>query len=413
MKKAHKQQQKKKTSKLRVAFLHPDLGIGGAERLVVDAGLALQSKLCDVTMFTSHHDRTHCFPETLGRLPVRVYGDWMPRHIFGKFHILFAVLRSLWLALALWVTCGSRGFDVLVVDQVSACVPLLRLLMRAKILFYCHFPDKLLSTRKSLFKRIYRLPFDLLEEFSTAMAHRVAVNSNFTAETFAREFPHIHSHPCVIYPSINCSKYDEVPPETTCPLPELPREATIFLSINRFERKKNVMLALEAFNLLLKEKIEWPNPLVLVIAGGHDPRVSENVEYLAELTKRAKELGILSQVIFVPNFTDVQRNYLLKQCVCLLYTPSHEHFGIVPIEAMYCRVPVVAVNNGGPLETVIDKETGFLCNSTPQDFARAMFTIAEDLKAAKAMGEAGRQMVIDRFSFASFADQLHSAVTSL
>lgn len=35
---------------LKIAFLHPDLGIGGAERLIVDAAVALQQKGHDVTM---------------------------------------------------------------------------------------------------------------------------------------------------------------------------------------------------------------------------------------------------------------------------------------------------------------------------------------------------------------------------
>ena len=51
---------------LNVAFVHPDLGIGGAERLVIDAGVALQQKGHNVQMFTAHHDRHHCFPETTG-----------------------------------------------------------------------------------------------------------------------------------------------------------------------------------------------------------------------------------------------------------------------------------------------------------------------------------------------------------
>ena len=48
-------------------------------------------------------------------------------------------------------------------------------------------------------------------------------------------------------------------------------------------------------------------------------------------------------------------------CHALLYTPSGEHFGIVPLEAMHCRLPVVAVNDAGPKESVADGITGFLC----------------------------------------------------
>lgn len=45
----------------------------------------------------------------------------------------------------------------------------------------------------------------------------------------------------------------------------------------------------------------------------------------------------------------------------LLYTPDREHFGIVPLESMQMGLPVIAVNSGGPTETIAHKETGFLC----------------------------------------------------
>lgn len=58
---------------LRVAFVHPDLGIGGAERLVVDAAVGLQSRGHSVVMYTSHHDPGHAFEETRdGTLKVKV-----------------------------------------------------------------------------------------------------------------------------------------------------------------------------------------------------------------------------------------------------------------------------------------------------------------------------------------------------
>lgn len=47
----------------RVLFIHPDLGIGGAERLVIDAAVGLQSLGHKVLIVTSHFDRAHCFSE--------------------------------------------------------------------------------------------------------------------------------------------------------------------------------------------------------------------------------------------------------------------------------------------------------------------------------------------------------------
>ena len=44
----------------------------------------------------------------------------------------------------------------------------------------------------------------------------------------------------------------------------------------------------------------------------------------------------------------------------MLYTPANEHFGIIPCEAMYCGLPVLARDSGGPTETVVEGETGWL-----------------------------------------------------
>lgn len=46
-----------------IVFFHPDLGIGGAERLVVDAAVGLQNRGHKVVVFTNHCDPGHCFDE--------------------------------------------------------------------------------------------------------------------------------------------------------------------------------------------------------------------------------------------------------------------------------------------------------------------------------------------------------------
>ena len=56
----------------------------------------------------------------------------------------------------------------------------------------------------------------------------------------------------------------------------------------------------------------------------------------------------------------------------MLYTPTMEHFGIVPIEAMSLGVPVIAINNGGPRETIKNGETGYLCEDMSKDWANKM-----------------------------------------
>lgn len=54
---------KTKAQNKSIVFFHPDLGIGGAERLVVDAAVGLQNRGHKVVIFTSHCDPAHCFDE--------------------------------------------------------------------------------------------------------------------------------------------------------------------------------------------------------------------------------------------------------------------------------------------------------------------------------------------------------------
>ena len=102
--------QTKRQRRKSIIIIHPDLGIGGAERLILDAALALQSRGHSVTIYTSHRDRAHCFEEARDEtLDVRVRGNTVfPSHVAGRFHVLMATLRQLHLTVS--VLRERRGF---------------------------------------------------------------------------------------------------------------------------------------------------------------------------------------------------------------------------------------------------------------------------------------------------------------
>lgn len=394
---------------VRVLFLHPDLGIGGAERAVIDAALALKSKNHEVQFVTAHHDPSHCFQETKdGTLKVTCVGDWLPRKVFGRFYALCAYIRMIYAAFYV-VVSPSMQFDVVFCDQISACIPVL-LLSAARILFYCHFPDMLLTSRKSFLKTLYRKPIDKLEEYTTGMAHKVLVNSHFTAGIFKETFKSLgHVQPAVLYPIPDFNALNKAFDNEF--VEKLPSKPFLFLSINRYEKKKNISLAIKAFEKLVEK--HGTSNVHLIIAGGYDERVTENREYYKELKDLVDKLSLTEHVTFLRSFSDAQKRSLLSSATCLLYTPENEHFGIVPIEAMYLQCPVIAANSGGPLETVADGTTGYLCDPLPDKFSEAMSKFVKDENLHKKLGEAGKNRVIQKFSFKQFTEQLCDIVESL
>jgi len=149
--------------------------------------------------------------------------------------------------------------------------------------------------------------------------------------------------------------------------------------------------------------------------GGYDPRLEDNVNTLEELRATCLQenlsYAIISpqtlelatpapsvhptnaDVIFILNFTTAQRQHLLlsSQALLLLYTPTNEHFGIGPIEAMACGVPVLACASGGPMESIIDgdERTGWLRKPDEEEWADVIAEVVQ-------MSKEERDKIADR-----------------
>jgi len=88
-------------------------------------------------------------------------------------------------------------------------------------------------------------------------------------------------------------------------------------------------------------------------------------------------------------------------------TPGYEPFGITPLEAMACGVPVIGSAVGGIRSTVVDDVTGFLVpprNATA--LARRLAQLMGDPALRAAMGGAGRTRALGHFTWTRVAQQL-------
>ena len=86
------------------------------------------------------------------------------------------------------------------------------------------------------------------------MANFIMVNSKFTAETFRETFKSLENVPItVLYPAINVKNFDIQADKSLLKDMVPPTAKHIFLSINRYERKKNLVLALESLREFKKK----------------------------------------------------------------------------------------------------------------------------------------------------------------
>ncbi len=384
---------------LHVVLVHVDLGIGGAEQLILQLAQASKRAGHTLDIVTTRCDPDHCFAAVKpgGDLfpHLHVYGNWIPATLpHGTAKALCSTLRLAYLA---WWTARKRSkADVYVLDVLPLPLWIWSWISSASLLFYCHFPDLLLLRREpgSLLQQCYRHVMDGMEEHCMEYADLIAVNSQFTRETVRKTFSSLQDVELhVLYPALDTESLEKN--ETIQDLEE-EDERPMVVSLNRFERKKNLELVLGAAAWYRSNVPQASLPRI-VIAGGYDLQCTENVEYLDELEEYAAAKNI--PVTFMKSISDATRASLLKRATAVMYTPTNEHFGIVPLEVMYSETIVIAVNAGGPKETIVDGVCGYLCEPTEESFGRALQTVLEATPEQRAaMGRAAKERVIEFFS---------------
>lgn len=335
--------------------------------------------------------------------------------------------------------------DAFIVDQLSAGLPFLRALYpETRILFYCHFPDLLLALgRASWLKRAYRVPFDAIEEWSMSFADSIAVNSGFTKGVAGRTWPELAKTRDfrVVYPCVDVKEKVLEGDKVTAW-----GNKKILLSINRFEKKKDIGLAIRAYAglgeiaragvRLVVAGLEPASMTRLQITnhhiGGYDNRIQENVICHQELVDLAESFKLKTvttktivtalnapddvDVLFLLSVPSTLKDMLLHSARLLVYTPSNEHFGIVPLEAMLAGTPVLAANTGGPLETVVDGKTGWLRPPNEiKKWTEVMDKVLHKMsdKDMKEMGEAGIFRVKAEFSDIKMAERFDELINGM
>ncbi len=222
----------------------------------------------------------------------------------------------------------------------------------------------------------------------------------------------------VIYNGIDLAEYQKTP-DTQALIdygvnPALP----YVLFVGRITRQKGVTHLVDAIGHLP------PQTQVVLCAGAPDtPEIAAELRDKVEAARRHHP-----NIVWIEKMVTKQEAIQLYSNAQIFCCPSvYEPFGIINLEAMACRAPVVASATGGIKEVVVDGETGYLVpfdqdpvTSFPRDpaqFARDLAApinqLLQDPEKCRRFGDAGRKRVEDIFSWTAIAHQTIALYKSL
>ena len=178
------------------------------------------------------------------------------------------------------------------------------------------------------------------------------------------------------------------------------RREPFFLIPGRIMWSKNVELGIRAF-MTLKEESDRTEVQAsrLVVAGMVDEKSRPYLQSLRALVAGRDDVD------FVLSPADEELLDLYDRCFAVLFTPPNEDWGIVPLEAMAFGKPVVAVGRGGPAESVVDSETGYLRDAAAGPFAEAMERLLSEPEVYERISQAARERA-QRYDWARFVDRI-------
>jgi glycosyltransferase involved in cell wall biosynthesis len=292
------------------------------------------------------------------------------RTLVFPFLFLSSILQLLWLLRRRRIQIVNLHYPYDGYVYFAIC----RYLLPIRIVTSVHGRDAFYRERP---KARYSRAFKFLIESSDL----IVLPSNTYRKKFLEAFPGVQDKTIFIHNGINPEQFrpSEVQPERI-------ENKRYILCVAELQEYKGIDVLLHAARQLFTED---PS-LTLVLAGDGPMR--------AELVSLASTLGISNQTRFLGTQGVIEITRLMHGCETLVLPSRMEPFGIVLIEAMACKKPVVASAVGGIPEIVDHEISGILVEpENPQALADGLRRVLSSGEFRSTLGENGYATVMERF----------------
>lgn len=234
------------------------------------------------------------------------------------------------------------------------------------------------------------------------LADHILANSASTRQSLLANAPWLSPERIeIIYKGIDPAPYLTAPEEGIAVRRELgiPESAPVVGFVGQIIERKGIPDVVECIPRVVEK---FPDVKFLFVGEGK----------LAEfLRSKARELEVADHVIHAGFRNDIPA---VMKAIDMLVLPSVvEGFGYVLVEAMAAAKPVVASRVSSIPEIVQHDETGILVDvHDPERLAAAIVRVLSDPVRARAMGERGRCVVLEKFTLQRMVDQVEAAFLS-
>ncbi len=196
--------------------------------------------------------------------------------------------------------------------------------------------------------------------------NEIAKNSSVIislAETEKKQLQQFYGCPeekCEVVPGgVDLKRWDRVEKSKSREVLNLDQKSFILLYVGRLEWRKGIGTLLSAGRLLKKE---IPNLKILIVGGKifGKQKNSEDYKEYKRLLKKAKEENVEDITKFVGNISNRRLHFFCSASNVMVIPSYYEPFGLVALEGMASKMPVVASNVGGLMSIIEDAKDGFL-----------------------------------------------------
>ncbi len=249
-----------------------------------------------------------------------------------------------------------------------------------------------------------------VERTAILEADAVIAVSQGTKEDILRVYPLDPERILVIYNGIDLNEYQKTSDTSALKGFGVDAAKPYILFVGRITRQKGVTHLVEAIGHL-------PTDTQVVLCAG----APDTPEIAAEMRTKVSDVRRTHpNVVWIEKMVTKPEAIQLYSNARVFCCPSvYEPFGIINLEAMACKAPVVASSTGGIKEVVVHGETGYLVPfsqdpatgfaTDPERFARdlaaALNELLQDPEKCARFGAAGRKRVEETFSWTAIADQ--------